>query len=405
MSDRGVRVFMAAVAAAAIGAGGATAATAHAATGCAWLGESDQRDVNIGAPDLDAFYVEDVLRPDAGSTVTIAGRYPHARYFSFHAYDAQGDALGSIYDAQIQPDPGSANRFQGPVGAGASDHYTVHVAFRPAPATPAPNTLYVDPATSGAVATLLYRIYVPHTTADPSGDVGYPEVTTASNGQTLLDQGGCATSPPPFGSVLWEEEAQADYPAGLPKPANANATKIPTWTRSFGNMLGNQQNAYLGAILSRQYGDLVVLHTRAPSFPDTLAGVPAYAPAQLRYWSFCTYDDQGQAGFGCAADYASAARHGTLTYVVSDPGQRPTNATAAHGVAWLPWGATQTAIQLVYRNMLPSASFRYAVQRIQPGQSAQTIMGPYYPRAVYCSRATFERGGWRRCFAEAGIAN
>ncbi|MDX6641161.1 MAG: hypothetical protein QOF12_2172, partial [Solirubrobacteraceae bacterium] len=116
MSDRGVRVYMAARVAAADFAGGATAATAHAATGCAWLGESDQRDVNIGAPDLDAFYVEDVLRPDAGSTVTIAGRYPNARYFSFHAYDAQGDALGSIYDAQIQPDPGSANRFQGPVG-------------------------------------------------------------------------------------------------------------------------------------------------------------------------------------------------------------------------------------------------------------------------------------------------
>jgi hypothetical protein len=390
-----------------VGFGSFGRAETGAAVGCAWLGESDQRDVNIGAPDLDAYYVEHVLRPDSSTDATIHGRFPHARYFSFHVYDAQGDVVGSIYDQQITADRGSVNPYRRRASWSAGDDYTVRVAFSAAPAKPAPNTLYVDPAKAGAAAPLVYRVYVPRHASDPSGDVGYPEVVTSRAGQTALDQtaldqGGCATSPPPFGSLLWKEEAALDYPSGLPAATNASATKVPTWTRAYGSKLGNEQNSYLGAILSRQYGDLVVVHTRAPSFPDTLRGVPAYANTQLRYWSFCTYDDQGEAGFGCVADYAAGARRGRLTYVVSDRGQRPSNATTANGVAWVPWGATQSAIQLVYRNMLPAKSFRYAAQRIQPGQSAKTVMGPYYPQAVYCSKATFERGGWKACFRSAG---
>src|SRR5258705_2370863 len=396
MRRQGVRFVATALAAATIVLTGVltTAATA-APVGCAWLGESDQRDVNIGAPDLDAFYVQDELVPDAASTVTISGRFPYARYFSFHAYDAQGDTLGSIYDQQITAHRGSANPYRRKPPRGARDFYTLHVVFTAAPATRARNTLYVDPAKAGPVATLIYRVYVPRTPSDPSGDVGYPAVTTSHGGQSILEQNGCVTAPPPFGSDVWKFEAENDYPAAAPTLPDSAATKIPTWTRSYGSRLGNEQNAYLGAIVSRAYGDLVVIQARAPSFPNTLSGTPPYARAQLRYWSFCTYDDQGEAGWGCAADYAASVQGGALTYVISDPGQRPVNATPGDGVAWLPWGATQSSIQVVYRNMLPARSFRDAAQRINEGQSAKAVMGPYYPRAVYCSKATFERGGWR----------
>ncbi|MEA2379428.1 MAG: hypothetical protein QOD13_3335, partial [Thermoleophilaceae bacterium] len=129
-------------------------AETRAAVGCAWLGESDQRDVNIGAPDLDAYYVENVLRPDSNTEVTIHGRFPHARYFSFHVYDAQGDVVGSIYDQQITADRRSVNPYRGRATWSASDDYTVRVAFSAAPANPAPNTLYVDPAKAGSAAPL-----------------------------------------------------------------------------------------------------------------------------------------------------------------------------------------------------------------------------------------------------------
>ena len=223
-----------------------------------------------------------------------------------------------------------------------------------------------------------------------------------AGGQQLAALGACATTPPAFGSLLWEQIAAQDYPQGLPPIDDGSATPIPTWNRSFGNQLGNQQNAYLVTSLSRRYGDLVVVHTKAPTFPNTRAGQPVYGRHQLRYWSLCTYDSSGQAAIGCAADYAAAIRGGSITYVISDPGTRPANANAAHGVTWLPWGA-QPSAQLVYRNMLPAPWFANAVQRVTPTSKVAPVLGPYYPQAVYCQAGTFERAGWKACFTAAGV--
>jgi hypothetical protein len=354
--------------------------------------------VNVGAPDLDAYYWLDPLTPQAGTRVAITGSYPQARYFSFHVYDKNLDALDSIYDQEIRPDAGGANPFSAAT-QNPNHRYTVSVQFTAKPAHPAANTLYANPAATGSVVPLVYRIYVPQNPAQPDGNVAFPQVqiqTTA--GQPLVTQGACSTTPPAFGSALWQQFANADYPSIMPATGVSGATQVPTWTRSFGNQLGNQQNAYLGALISRQYGDLVVIHTRAPTFPDTRAGEPVYGHDQLRYWSLCTYDQNGQAGIGCAADYDAVIRGGSITYVISDPGERPANATAANGVTWLPWGGDQSGAQIVYRNMLPDPSFRYAAERITPTSDPKAVMGPYYPQAVYCAMATFERGGWRACF-------
>ena len=401
-----------AVAAGALGmaatAGAARAATPSVSAPCAWAGETDQRDGNIGAPDLDAFYVMDAIPVSSGTRIRITGDFPLARYFSFHVYDQRGQPLGSLYDQQITADRGSQNPFRHPVRPGAGNRYTVYIVFDKAPRHRAPNTFYVDPAKVSGVAPLVYRIYVPRDPSEPSAGVPYPtvDVQSADGSSTLVEQPGCVTTPPPFGSALYEQFANADYPSFLPADDGAPATRVPTWTRSFGSALGNQQNAYLGAIISRRYGGLVVIHARMPTFPNTRAGVPPYAPRQVRYWSICTYDAQGEAGYGCAADYAASLRGGYVTYVISDPGVRPANATARNGVTWLPWGGNQASAQIVERNMLPSRSFAQAVQRItQTGRSAdpRRVMGAYYPTAVYCAPATFAAGGWRACFRAARL--
>ena len=382
------------------------AAAAPATPPCSWSGESDQRDVNIGAPDLDAFYWLAPLSPQPGTHLAISGTYPHARYFSFHVYDPQGQPLGSLYDQQIDPDPASANPFRGPPAPGHGDRYTVYVQFTAPPAHPAPNTLYAAPALGGQrspVGELVYRVYVPQHPADPAGDVPYPQIQVqTASGATVASEGACATTPPPTGSAVWSAAGENDYPAAAPQPAVAGATSPPTWGRAFGSALGNQQNAYLVTDVSRRLGQLVVIHTRAPTFPDTRAGAPVYGDHQLRYWSICTYDQSGQAAIGCAADYAASIRDGWITYVVSDPGVRPANATGANGVTWLPWGATDNGDQIVYRNMLPAPTFANAAQRITPASAPRAVMGSYYPTAVYCSTATFQRGGWQACSGARG---
>jgi hypothetical protein len=389
---------------------GARAVTVPSLAGpCAWFGESDQRDVNIGAPDLDAYYVASDLPVSAGERIQVRGDYPMARYFSFHVYDARTLLpVGTIYDRQITADPGSDNPFRHAVRPGSADAYTVYIAFDRKPRRPAANTIYLDPGGLGATAMLVYRIYVPTDASDPSGGVRYPTVSIQSSdgATTYASEPGCATVAPPGGSSVFAAFADSDYPSLPPSQKVPGASPIPVWQRAFGSQLGNEQNAYLWTTISRQYGQLVVIHARAPTFPNNRAGEPTYGSHQLRYWSFCTYDAQGQAGYGCAADYNATLRHGYLTYVVSDPGSRPPNATAKGGVTWLPWGGDQFSAKIMERNMLPGAHFAHAAQRITKTGStanAREVMGVYYPTAAYCTIALFERGGWKACFKHSHL--
>jgi len=160
---------------------------------CSWSGESDQRDVNVGAPDLDAFYYATSVAPAPGTKIVLAGRFPKARYFSFTLYDARGQPVASAYDAQIDPDRGSASPFRGAVPRRAADRYHLQVLFTPRPARPADNTLYVRPP-AGSAAALLFvmRVYVP---ADRSRPGPFPSLTTeTAAGHVLVARGACATA-------------------------------------------------------------------------------------------------------------------------------------------------------------------------------------------------------------------
>jgi hypothetical protein len=141
-----------------------------------------------------------------------------------------------------------------------------------------------------------------------------------------------------------------------------------------------------------------VIRAKAPSFPNTTKGQWPSARDQLRYWSICQNSDSTRVN-ACSADYQSAIdRKGYFVFVVSDPAERPTNATARNGVTWIPWGAADANGLLIYRNMAPAPSFRQAIQTIQKGDDPQKVMGVYYPEAHYCTKQTFEQSGWRGCF-------
>jgi hypothetical protein len=382
------------------------ASSSQAATGtgsCSWGAPTNPDTINVAYPDLDATYWSHQFVPASGEMLVIKGRYPAARYFSFHVYSSNQLTLDSVYDAQISPDPGSANPFAGAPAAGAADSYTEDVQFGPAPAQRAPNTLYTGDIPQGVqtpTATLMYRVYVPSDPTDPAGGP-MPQITLETTSGSVIDSyDPCANSGVDTGGQVNQAIAGSDYPSGAPTPPIQGATNPPTWSRAFGNAYvgldGNSQNAYLTATISRQFGNLVVIHGEAPTFPDTRAGVPAYTPSQVRYWSFCENSNSTRV-ISCAADYHVALAGGYYTYVISDPADRPANATAADGVTWLPWGGVFPNGVLIYRNMLPSAGFANAVQDISPTASPAAIMGAYFPQTAYCTKATFEAGGWAAC--------
>jgi hypothetical protein len=91
-------------------------------------------------------------------------------------------------------------------------------------------------------------------------------------------------------------------------------------------------------------------------------------------------------------DHVPLDSQGDYTIVVSTAANRPANATAACGVAWLPAGPLPQTV-LILRNMLPAPGFSAAVQHAAPGTERAT-MGPYYPVGrYYASVADFERRG------------
>lgn len=375
--------------------------------GCGWPLESNPDTGNVFFPDTSATYWVAPFVPVPGAQLVIHGRYPYARYFSFHVYDAATRILDAITDFEIQPDPGSTNPFDTGVQTRWRS-YTVHVVLADRPAQPPTNTIYagsLQEGTPNPEGALLYRAYVPNDPASASGSEPLPTVTLEDGSvHTAIRPGRCMALPPSSGGLLNDTINGQDFPAAAPAPVNfPSAQNPPAWKRYYGQTGGgelfwsNRDNAYMRLQLSRFYGDLVVFRAKAPTFPNTTAGEPETTPAQVRYWSICEYDLVSQRYVACSPDYRTPLdREGYFTVVVSDPANRPSNATAANGVTWLPWGPYYDGMPF-YRQMLAAPDFTQAIAQIPAGTDPQSVMGDYYPVAAYCTKQHFEQGGWQAC--------
>jgi hypothetical protein len=370
---------------------------------CSWGAKSEPDTVNAAYPDTNASYWSHQYQAVPGTELIVTGTYARARYFSFHAYQPSGVPLDSIYDAEIKPDRGSVNPFAGGNPAAKKQHYTVKVVFTPRPAKPAANTIYAGRLAGGNAQNpggiLMLRVYTPVDPKSPQGGVPLPTVTWRTGaGQSLSVGSACSNDVPNAGGAGTKGLNDASWPESSPSTIGS----VPSWGKAFGNnaagFFGNQQNAYLTAGIDRAYGPLVVIRAKAPAFPNTSKGQQPSATDQLRYWSICQNSNSTRVN-ACSADYQSVVdRHGYFLFVVSDPSERPANATAKNGVTWLPWGAADATGLLIYRHMAPAPSFRQSIQTITKTDDPQKVMGPYYPEAHYCTKQTFEQHGWRGCF-------
>lgn len=372
----------------------------------------DAERLNTAYPDESAEYWIAPLAAAPSARLRIEGEYPEARYFSFNAYDAFERPVGAIADFEIDPDPGSSNPFRRKGGRG-DRRYTAYVEFSPKPDRPAPNTLYAGRTHEGTpnpAGYLIYRVYVPDDPRDPAGGVPLPRLTLeGADGAAEVPLERCEPQPPPAGGPVTDATRSASYPDAAPRslPLPPGAKNPPVWNRFFGvsgggGTFSNEHNAYVTLMISRQYGELLVFRAKAPTFPDTRAGEPATARRELRYSSICQNDQATQRVIQCSPDHQTLVdRDGYFTFVVSDPDDRPANATREAGVNWLPWGGGYARL-LIYRHMLPARDFEQAIQNIPEGGSAEEVMGDYYPEAMYCEPAVFEAGGWRSCAGARG---
>ena len=381
--------------------GGAGPARAQGTpAGCGWAAKSDPDTANVAYPDESATYWVAGASPGPGTRLVIRGHYPRARYFSFHAYDAASRPVGGLADHEIRPDAGSANPFSDP-NATPGGHYTVQIVGEAKPPQPEPNTLY-----AGGAAPVIYRVYVSDDPRDPAGGVPLPEMTLeTADGAVPVPLHECEPLPPSTGGSVNEAIKEWSYPDYDPRVApHPTAQNPPSWNRFYGvggpggGAFSNLHVAYGTLTLARQFGDVVVVRGRAPTFPDTRAGEPPIGEHRLRYWSICQNELATQRYVDCTPDHETLLdEHGYFTVVLSDPADRPKNATRENRVNWLPWGGAYYDGLVIYRHMLPGPGFSQAWQNVQQGMTPASVMGEYLPQAAYCPRERFEAGGWWTC--------
>jgi hypothetical protein len=426
--------------------------------------------VNIGPIDELSYPVENELGPDtnvayyytrfqlpAGATVALHGQFPHARFLSFTTYVSKYGVAGypatSIYDEQINADPGSINPFRHGERRNASNRsYTVTISGQAPPASPAPNTLYAgQDATTGETQQieLMMRIYRPDKNLEADGGVPLPapSLNPLGGGRVSGESAVCST----LADVSGIENITAD--AGVPvsayvhlrelAPAPHPATNPPTWERFFNNarvlvpflrgagepyerlieqlptsitggLYSTPSNAYMNAYVDRAIGpnteghNILVLHAKMPAHPETYEHnlVNESAGEQVRYWSLCGYGSVAPllpVRSSCLFDQEVPTNsNGEYTIVVSLPEDRPRNARPWCGVAWMNWGTAgdghgrPTLDELVIRNQLSSPTFAQSIEAVTVPETEREVMGAYYPTGTYETKQVFEGG---RCWS------
>lgn len=398
---------------------------------CGWPAQVTANQANIAYPDEAAKYWITALAIPPGGFVEVKGQYPHARYTSLITYTAQTQAIDGLNDQQITPDTGSSNPMSPGADRGTADRsYTVKIVAGQAPKTGRePNTLYTSNAdgskSSGNLPVVVLRIYVPDLGTGITGNVPLPTLTlvTSTGQKTSLpdcpldivpDTGAnqiISTSGSPFplpavgafgnNPIAWHKffnlaTAVTDITTDNSLTgANVNpAVKGVTTTQlPAGGFFENIDNKYIYGAMDRSFGQVLVLHGKAPTTPRTFGGESLMETGELRYWSVCTENGETTAFFGCTYDELTPLdKDGYYTIVVSPASARPANARTECGVAWIPSGpAIQTS--LLMRNMLPSPSFPFAIQNIKLGHESEG-MGDYFPAGKYYPDAqSFEKTG------------
>lgn len=398
---------------------------------------------NFNFPEESATYWLARFDLPSDATLILRGRYPHGRYMSLNAY-SDGTPTDALSDIAIKPLPGHTNPFiPGALRDARKRSYRVRVVNRQPPASGsprAPNTLYAKPGANAPIE-LLYRVYEPDRGLDLTGGAGLPRpLVRFGAGTTAEGAAACAQVNDPDRSIPVQTVPAATWKAARSAPPcdprTNPAYNPPRWERFFnlnyaqlavvsdctdegrqqrlamhpevqGGFYSNRDSAYIYVHLSRHFGPLLVVHGRLPQFARTDTDPARMPGAKLRFWSLCSGESRVTTRTpDCLADYQVLRRSGRdYTVVVSRASDRPPNARAACGVAWLDWGNRGDGAGdadyglLIMRNMLASPDFARAIQRVrQPGTESE-VMGPFFPRSHYTTTQAFARRG---CAGAAG---
>jgi len=396
-------------------------------------------------PDVGSTYFVAQYKLPAGASLTFHGRFGYQRYMSWTMFGRPGE-LGQIAsadrlrDAWIKPDKGSYNPFKPNAKRYAKKprKYTMHVVSGPIPEKRAPNTLYTQTTDPDVRLGMSIRNYLPDKGRDGTGDAGLPTfVLNLADGTKLRGEAACAMLDP------IKEPSTSTFPAGLwktlvagtPDPENAPAVNPPKWEKFFnalynvagifisdqqlreqtypptesGGFQANPDTNYLLTPISMNYGDVLVIKGKMPTFPRSLPKAKRWNPRkpQVRYWSLCSGSAPVSGlGYDCVYDQqVPLNRKRKYTIVVSRKADRPANARPACGYHWIDFGggenygdpAERDHVGNMYmRFMAVNPGWKQAPQKVKAPGTERKIMGAYFPTSEYTSKAAFQKLGCKK---------
>jgi hypothetical protein len=368
-----------------------------------------------------------------------------------NTFVSTGEALAG---KDIEPDPGSINPFR--VGANRlaePRNFTLRILAAAAPGDPkqgARNTLYAG--SDGGELQFVARIYLPDQGWDgagwglasaPSSGRGLPTYEgqladgtklTASEVVERFAQPFEGELAQPLTAEQWGELVQAKTNDPTLAPATAPARQEPRWEKYWNFRYsivgafktpeeraripaagaidggGDPATQYLFLHLSRQFGPVYVMRGKMPTFPDTYAGAGGQGlelmpEAQTQYWSLvsCEAAPSGQIVDGLTDMQVPLDADRNYTIVYSRREDRPRNATLEHGVAWIEWSPRGEGIDgpknredfgmLMMRIMATNPNWKVRPDNVTRPGMEEAVMGPYYPRGYYTTKAEFEAEG------------
>ncbi len=376
------------------------------------------------------------------------GEFPHSRYQSFTISNYLSN--GNIGNGQflrsdaLVPDHASSN----PFAPGANRNvmkrnYTLWIVQENTPEVLQPNTLYVDDSSIGGETRLAMRTYVVDQGYDGTGvvplsksDLGLPVVTlikpdgTEVTGPQLLTELNVVKRREPIlPAAPWRNLIKnSANPISAPAVPNPKAelfwniqynvfgafyvndpllrvTRYPAVAE--GGYANNPDTRYLAYNYSFEYGRILVITGKIPTFPHTHSGDSvAESNTEVKYFSITSGSGPISAnGYMTVFDEKIPVdENGYYKAVVCWPWDRPSNATFEDGVVYLDPGVGEGynvgdrchfgSVYIHFQG--PNPDWEYSPAKVSPPTQADPIqhesevMGPYFPTAYYTTRAAFE---------------
>lgn len=376
-------------------------------------------------PDTNAQYLSYQVKIPKGQKLSlkIEGKFPSARYLSYHVYDqATEDSLSSVLDSDFIANPGSKNPFVPGVERDLPDqHYSVWATNDGPPKKGQLSLPYSEE--KDQLIDIWFRAYL------QDGEIVPPKITAynAKTSQAIP----CPEPAPKARSIATERKLgdwlAADHIAERSVLPFENG-EVHFYAPDSTSLGANDHNKYIGATLDaaptarpgaigytaqklmlqrkgvmKEVGDVTVLKFKVPSFPNTEKGLKQFSGKEdVRYWSLCVSGERTDTS-NCLVDSGAKIVKGedgeNYAVVVIGPDDAEFRSNVEkRGFNYLDRSKHKVPT-LFFRQMLAREDFAGRIEKVKrlPSDKAKATpeeLAPYYAEA---SMGAFAPVG-RQCY-------